>query len=165
MARVLVLLNPGNYTSRGLLRSVQTAAPSVGVQVVVGRVSAATEIASVINGFANQADGGLIVAPDSLTVGNYGSITTLSTQHRLPSIFSFRSFALAGGLMSYGTDIEDIFRGVATYSDRILKGEKVSDLPVQNPTRYKLTINLKTAKAIGVEISPVMLGRADEVIE
>lgn len=165
LARVLVLLNPGNYTSRGLLRSVQAAAPSAGVQAVAGRVSAAAEIATVITAFANQSDGGVIVAPDSLTVGNYGLITTSSNRHRLPSIFPFRSFAAAGGLLSYGTDIEDIFRGAAGYSDRILKGEKAGELPIQNPIRYKLVINLKTAKEIGVEISPMMLGRADDVIE
>jgi putative ABC transport system substrate-binding protein len=165
MTRVLVLLNPGNYTSRGLLRSIQAAAPGAGVQVIVGRASIAEEIAPTLTTFASQPDGGVIIAPDALTVGNFGPIVTLSNRHRLPSIFAFRSYPGAGGLLSYGTDIADIFRGAATYADRILKGEKPSELPVQNPTRYRLVINLKAAKALGLNVSAMMLGRADEVIE
>ena len=165
MTRVMVLLNPENYTSRGLLRSIQAAAPSVGIRVVAARVIAASEIAPAFDTFANQRDGGLIVAPDALTSVYLGQIVALSIQHRLPSIFPFRFFPAAGGLLSYGTDIADIFRGAAGYADRILKGEKPAELPVQNPTRYRLVINLKTAKSLGIEISPIMLGRADEVIE
>ena len=165
LARVLVLLNPGNYTSRGLLRSVQTAGPAAGVQVVVARVTVASEIAPAIGEFARQPNGGIIIAPDSLTAVNMGQIVALSNQNRLTSIFAFRSFPAMGGLLSYGTSIADIFRGAANYSDRIIKGEKPVDLPVQNPTKYQLVINLKTAKAIGVEPSAMFLGRADEVIE
>ena len=165
LARVLVLLNPGNYTSRGLLRSVQTAGPAAGVQVVVARVTVASEIAPAIGEFARQPNGGIIIAPDSLTAVNMGQIVALSNQNRLTSIFAFRSFPAMGGLLSYGTSIADIFRGAANYSDRIIKGEKPVDLPVQNPTKYQLVINLKTAKAIGVEPSAMFLGRADEVID
>jgi putative tryptophan/tyrosine transport system substrate-binding protein len=165
MLRVLVLLNPDNYTSRGLLRSIQAAAPAVGVRVVAARVSAAAEIAPAFTAFTGQPDGGLIVTPDALTSVNLGHIIALSNQHRLPSIYPFRFYPATGGLLSYGTEIADIFRGAADYSDRILKGEKPSELPVQNPTRYRLVINLKAAKAIGIEISPMMLTRADEVIE
>jgi ABC-type uncharacterized transport system substrate-binding protein len=165
LKRVLVLLNPDNYTSRGLLRSVQEAARSVSVQVVNGRVSAASEIAPIFTAFARQSNGGVIVTPDPLTTINLKQIITLSHQHHLPSAHTFRFFPTGGGLLSYGTEITDIYRGAAGYVARILKGEKISELPVQNPTRYRLVINLKTAKALGLEVPPTLLARADEVIE
>jgi len=165
LTRVLVLLNPGNYTSRGLLRSIQAAGPLVGVQIVAGRITVAGEIAPAISEFARQSNGGIIIAPDALTSAHMSQIIALSNQSRLPSIFAFRSFPSSGGLLSYGTEMIDIFRGAATYTDRILKGERPSDLPVQNPTKYHLVINLKTAKALGLNPAPMMLGRADEVIE
>ena len=165
LKRVLVLLNPDNYTSRGLLRSVQAAAPSVGVQVVNGRVSTASEIAPVITAFARQSNGGAIVTPDPLTTTNLGQIIALSNQHHLPGIHPFRFFPAGGGLLSYGTGITDIYRGVAGYVDRILKGEKISELPVQNPTKYQLVLNLKTAKALDLTVPPTLLAIADEVIE
>jgi putative ABC transport system substrate-binding protein len=151
LTRVLVLLNPDNYTSRGLLRSVQAAAPLAGVQVVAGRVIVA--------------GGGIIIAPDSLIAVNMRQIVALSDQHRLPGIYAFRDYPANGGLLSYGTEMASIYGGAATYTDRILKGEKPAELPVQNPTRYQLVINLKAAKTLGIEPSAVMLGRADEVIE
>jgi putative ABC transport system substrate-binding protein len=165
LARVLVLLNPGNYTSRGLLRSIQAAGPSVGVQIVAGRVTVASEIGPVITDFARQSNAGIIIAPDALTAGNMSQIVALSNQSRLPSVYAFRNFPATGGLLSYGTEMIDIFRGAATYTDRILKGERPSNLPVQNPTKYHLVINLRTAKALGLNLPPMMLGRADEVIE
>jgi putative tryptophan/tyrosine transport system substrate-binding protein len=132
---------------------------------VNGRVSTASEIASVITAFVRQSNGGVIVTPDPLTTINLGQIVALSNQHHLPGIHPFRFYPASGGLLSYGTGITDIYRGAAGYVDRILKGEKISELPVQNPTRYQLVINLKTAKAIGLEIPPMLLARADEVIE
>ena len=165
LTRVLVLLNPGNYTSRGLLRSIQAAGPSAGVQVIAARVVVGGEIAPAIAEFARQPNGGIIIAPDSLIAVNMTQIIALSNQHRLPSVYPFRILPAMGGLLSYGTEMEDIFRGAATYTDRILKGERPADLPVQNPTRYRLVLNLKTAKAIGLEPSAVLLGRADDVIE
>jgi putative ABC transport system substrate-binding protein len=165
LTRVLVLLNPDNYTSRGLLRSVQAAAPLAGVQVVAGRVIVAGEIAPVIADFARQPGGGIIIAPDSLIAVNMRQIVALSDQHRLPGIYAFRDYPANGGLLSYGTEMASIYGGAATYTDRILKGEKPAELPVQNPTRYQLVINLKAAKTLGIEPSAVMLGRADEVIE
>jgi len=165
LTRVLVLLNPDNYTSRGLLRSVQAAGPLAGVQVVAGRVIVAGEIAPVIADFARQPGGGIIIAPDSLIAVNMRQIVALSDQHRLPGIYAFRDYPANGGLLSYGTEMAGIYRGAATYTDRILKGEKPAELPVQNPTRYQLVINLKAAKTLGIEPSAVMLGRADEVIE
>jgi ABC-type uncharacterized transport system substrate-binding protein len=165
LSRVLVLLNPDNYTSRGLLRTVQAAAPVVGVQVVAGRVSVASEIVPAITAFARQSNGGIIVTPDPLTTANVEQIITLCNQHRLASIHPFRTYPAGGGFLSYGTDIGDIYRRAATYVDRILKGEKPSELPVQNPIRYHLVINLKTAKALGLTVPPTLLARADEVIE
>jgi putative ABC transport system substrate-binding protein len=165
LARVLVLLNPDNYTSRGLLRSVQAAAPAIGVEVVAARISASSEIEPAFTAFTRQSNGGVIVTPDPLTVINLTQIIALSNQHRLPSIHAFRYLPASGGLLSYGTDITDIFQGAAAYVDRILKGNKLSDLPVQNPTRYRLVINLKTAKSIGLSIPESFLLRADEVIE
>ena len=165
IARVLVLLNPSNYTSRGLLRSIQAAGPSAGVQIVAGRVTVADEIAPVITEFARAPRAGLIIAPDALTASHMNQIVAVSNQSRLPGIYAFRSFPASGGLLSYGTEMIDIFRGAAAYTDRILKGERPGDLPVQNPTKYRLVINLRTAKALGLDLPPMMLGRADEVIE
>jgi putative tryptophan/tyrosine transport system substrate-binding protein len=164
LSRVLILLNPDNYTSRGLLRAIQGAAPTVGVQAVAGRVSTGSEIAPTISAFARQSKGGLVVTPDPLTTVNLGQIIALCNQHRLPGI-AFRFYPAAGGLLSYGTDVEDIYRRAATYVDRIVKGEKPGELPVQNPVRYRLTINLKAAETLGLEVPPTLLARADEVIE
>ena len=165
LVRVLVLLNPSNYTSRGLLRSIQTAGPSVGVQIVAGRVSVPSEIAPAITDFARQSNGGIIIAPDTLIAVNLNQIIALSNQQHLPSVYAFRIFPENGGLISYGTNLIDLFRGAAIYADRILKGEKPSELPVQNPTKYQLVINLKTAKALGIDVPAMLLARADEVIE
>lgn len=163
--RVLVLLNPDNYTSRGLLRSIQTAAPTVNVRVVAARISASSEIAQAFGAFAREPNGAVVIAPDPITAINRQHIITLATQHRLPSIHAFRDHPAAGGLLSYGTNITDIFRGAAEYVDRVLKGEKPSVLPVQNPTKYYLVINRRAAKSIGIDVPPMMLARADEVIE
>ncbi len=165
LARVLVLLNPSNYTSRGLLRSIQAAGPSAGVQIVAGRVTVAGEIAPAITEFARQPNAGLIIAPDALTAAHMSQIAALSNQFHLAGIFAFRFFPEMGGLLSYGTEMIDIFRGAAAYTDRILKGEKPGDLPIQNPIKYRLVINLRTAKALSLNPPPMMLGRADEVIE
>ncbi len=165
LSRVLILLNPDNYTSRGLLRTIQGAAPTVGVQAVAGRVSTGSEIAPAISAFAGQSKGGLVVTPDPLTTVNLGQIIALCNQYRLPGIHAFQFYPAAGGLLSYGTDIEDIYRRAATYVDRIVKGEKPGELPVQNPVRYHLTINLKAANTLGLDVPPTLLARADEVIE
>jgi putative ABC transport system substrate-binding protein len=119
----------------------------------------------VIATFAGQPDGGLITFPHPNTAANRASIIILAARHRLPAIYPFRYFATEGGLMSYGIDQIDQWRGAATYVDRILRGEKPGDLPVQAPTKFELVINLKTAKAIGLHIPPAFPLRADEVIE
>ena len=115
--------------------------------------------------FADQPDGGLIVVPHPRTVANRASIIILAARHRLPAIYPFRYFATEGGLMSYGADQIDQWRGAAVYVDRILRGEKPGELPVQAPTKYELVVNLRTAKALGLKIPPPFPLRADEVIE
>ena len=115
--------------------------------------------------FARSANGGLIVTGSALTTVHRALIVTLAAQHRLPAVYPGRYFVAAGGLISYGPDRVDQYRQAAGYVDRILKGEKPTDLPVQAPTKYELVINLKTAKALGLEVPPTLLARADEVIE
>jgi putative ABC transport system substrate-binding protein len=115
--------------------------------------------------FARSGGGGLIVTVSGLAVAQRDLIVALAAQHKLPAVYSFRGFINSGGLISYGADLVDQFRLAASYVDRILRGEKPADLPVQAPTKYELLINLKTAKALGLELPPSLLARADEVIE
>ena len=118
-----------------------------------------------IAAFANEPNGGLMVLPDVSTLNYREGLIALAGRYRLPTIYPERIFATGGGLLSYGCDVSDIFRRAAGYVDRILKGEKPADLPVQAPTKYELVINLRTAKALGLEIPPRVLALADEVIE
>jgi putative tryptophan/tyrosine transport system substrate-binding protein len=147
------------------LRSAEAVAPSLGVTVTAIDFHDGGEIEHVIATFASQADGGLIVVPNPATVANRASIIILAARHRLPAIYPYRYFATEGGLMSYGPDQIDQWRGAATYVDRILRGEKPGELPVQAPTKYELVVNMKTAKALGLNIPPTLPLRADEVIE
>jgi putative ABC transport system substrate-binding protein len=165
LARALVLLNPENYTSRSLLRTIETVAPAAKVQVSSAGVRNRFEIEAAINTFGQQPNGGMIVLPDPVTTGNDEQIAALALALRLPTVHTFRFHTVNGGLMSYGTDVNDIYRNAAAYVDRILKGAKVGELPVQNPTKYLLVINLKTAKALGLEVPDKLLALADEVIE
>jgi ABC-type uncharacterized transport system substrate-binding protein len=123
------------------------------------------EIERVITAFAQRPNGALILVPTALTVINRQLIINLAARHRLPAIYPYRYFVEAGGLMSYGADEIDQYRLAAGYVDRILKGEKPADLPVQAPTKFELVINLKTAKALGIDVPATVLARADEVIE
>jgi putative ABC transport system substrate-binding protein len=125
----------------------------------------AGEIERAVTAFARSSNGGLIVTGSPLTLVHRDLIITLAARHRLPAVYPFRYFATSGGLISYGPNTTDPHRRAASYIDRILKGEKPADLPVQAPTKYELVINLKTAKALGLEIPPTLLARADEVIE
>jgi putative tryptophan/tyrosine transport system substrate-binding protein len=147
------------------LRAAEAVAPSLGVTVTAVDVNDGSEVERAITTFAGQADGGLIVMPHPYTLGNRGSIIILAARYRLPAIYPFRFFATEGGLLSYGPDQIDQWRGAATYVDRILRGEKPGDLPVQAPTKFELVVNLKTARAIGLNIPPAFPLRADEVIE
>ena len=164
-ARVMVLLNRENYTSRALLRTIEAAAPALGISVTAADVRGAADIQSAITAFAAEPNGGMIVLPDPATTVQSAQIISLALMHRLPTVQAFRYFAAAGGLISYGPDDIDIYRRAGHYVDRILKGANPGELPVQNPTKYQLVINLKTAKALGLEVSDRLLTLADEVIE
>jgi putative ABC transport system substrate-binding protein len=162
--RVMILLNPENYTSQALRRTIESAALPLGIRITAAGVRKPADIEAAMTAFGREA-GGVIVLPDPLTTVQGGQIVGLALSMRLPTIHTFRYFAADGGLMSYGTDLIDLFRRAAGYVDRILKGAEIGQLPVQNPTRYQLVINLKTAKALGLEVPPILLARADEVIE
>jgi putative ABC transport system substrate-binding protein len=140
-------------------------APSLGVEVSPLGVLDAGEIERGITAFVRGSNEGLIVLPSPLPAVHRELIISLAARHRLPGIYGLRFFVAGGGLISYGPDIIDQYRRSAVYVDRILKGEKPADLPVQAPTKYELVINLKTAKALGLEVPPTLLATADEVIE
>jgi len=152
-------------TGVGMFAAVQAAAPSFGVDTNPLSVRDAAEIEHGIEAFARSSSGGLIVPPSPMTVVHRGLIISLAARHQIPAVYPFRRFTTTGGLISYGPDLIDLCRRAAGYADRILKGEKPSDLPVQAPTKFELTINLKTAKALGLTFPLTLLGRADEVIE
>jgi putative ABC transport system substrate-binding protein len=165
LQRALVLLNPDNYTSRALLRTIESVAPVARASVTSAAVRNAREIESAIDAFAREPNGGMILLPDPVMQINQERIIELAILRRLPAIHQNLFFPQAGGLMSYGTDFVDVYRRAAGYVDRILKGAKVGELPVQNPVKYELVINLKIARTIGLEVPPMLLARADVVIE
>ena len=165
MTRAAVLRDPADATAIGQFGAVKGAAPSFGVEISPIGVGSAEEIERGITAFAREPNGGLIVLPLPMTVIHRNLIIKLAAQHRLPNVYNSRFFAAEGGLVSYGADVLDQYRRTASYVDRILKGEKPGDLPVQAPTKYELAINLKTAKVLGLEIPATVLARADEVIE
>jgi ABC-type uncharacterized transport system substrate-binding protein len=140
-------------------------APSLGVELSPVNVRDAGEIERAIAAFAHSSNAGLILTASALAFVHRNLIVILAARHKLPAVYFARAFVAAGGLVSYGTDVIDQYRRAAGYIDRILKGEKPADLPVQSPTKYELVINLKTAKALGLEVPPTLLARADEVIE
>jgi putative ABC transport system substrate-binding protein len=162
--RAAVIRDPTNTAGIGQFAAIQSVAPSLGVEVVPLNVRAATEIEHAVAAFARAPNGGLIVTGSALAVLHRDLIVTMGARHKLPAVYWDRA-PVGGGLISYGPDLLDQFRRAATYVDRILKGEKPADLPVQAPTKYELVIKLKTAKALGLEIPPTVLARADEVIE
>jgi putative ABC transport system substrate-binding protein len=165
LVRVAVLFNPQTTTARGnvFLPAIEAAAGSIPVEVLA--VRDAGEMEERIAAFARQPAGGLIVGPDPFTTTHRQKIAALAAQHKLPAIYPYRWFAAAGGLISYGTDVLDQFRRAGGYIDRVLKGEKAGELPVQAPSKFELVLNLGAAKALGLAIPPTLLARADEVIE
>jgi putative ABC transport system substrate-binding protein len=163
--RVLVLANSENDANLIDLRVIEAAAPSFGVQVSSGIVRDAGEIESAIEAIARTPNAGLIVNAGPPMSDRRKLIFALASRYRLPAVYMFRFFTVDGGLLSYGPDTLDMYRRSATYVDRILKGEKPVDLPVQAPVKYELVINLNAAKAIGLIVPPTLLARADEVIE
>jgi ABC-type uncharacterized transport system substrate-binding protein len=165
VTRAAVIRDPVLSAGTGQYGALQSAAPSVGVEVSPVNVRDAAEIERAVAAFARSSNGGLIVTASALAVAHRELIVTLAARHKLPAVYYRRYFVTVGGLISYGPDVADQQRRAAGYVDRILKGEKPADLPVQLPTKYELVINLKTAKTLGLEIPPMLLARADDVIE
>ena len=165
VTRTAVLRDPLLPNAIGQYAVIQSVAPALGVDVTVINLRDAGEIERAVTAFAGSPNGGLIVTTSPLAIAHRELIIALAAKHKLPAVYWRRGFVASGGLISYGFDVLQQFRGAAGYVDRILTGEKAADLPVQAPTKYELVINLKTAKALGLEIPPSLLARADEVIE
>jgi putative ABC transport system substrate-binding protein len=166
VTRAAVLRDPALVAGIGQFAVIQSVAPSVGVEVIpINLLRDAAEIKREVAAFAQSANGGLISTASALSGVHRDLIITLAAEHKLPAVYHERNYVTAGGLISYGPNFVDQFRRAASYVDRILKGEKPADLPVQAPTKYELVINLKTAKALGLAVPPSVRARADEVIE
>jgi putative ABC transport system substrate-binding protein len=166
VARVAFLFNPATATyAEYYLTPFKAAAASFGVEAIAAPVHNTSELESVVAAQAHTPNTGLVLMPDAFTIDHSEEITLLAARYRLPAIYPFRFITELGGLLSYGNNRLDNFRSVATYADRILKGAKPSELPVQAPVKFELAINLKTAKALGLDVPPLLQQRADEVIE
>src|SRR5262245_4322008 len=166
VTQVAVMFNPHTSPYNALwMHSITTAAPAFGVSAAQASVETSEDIRSTISALGAKSGSGLIVPSDSFTYERHALIAPLATSSRLPAVYSFSRFAHEGGLISYGIDLVEQLAKAATYIDRILKGDKAGDLPVQGPTRYTMAINLKAAKVLGLDIPPTLLARADEVIE
>jgi putative ABC transport system substrate-binding protein len=166
ITRVAALFNPAMapYADYWLSRF-EAAAPSFAVEAIRAPIKDTSELESVIAAQAREPNSGLFVLPDAFTFAYRVEIVSLAMRHRLPAVYAFRFFSELGGLLSYGNDLNENFRRAATYVDLILKGAKPSELPVQAPVKFELVINLKTAKALRLDVSPALIARADEVIE
>ena len=143
----------------------KAAAASFAVEAITAPVRDISELEPVIASQAQEPNGGLVLMPDTFTIAHRAAVTSLATRYRLPAVYPFRVFAEVGGLLSYGNDLVDQYRRAASYADRILKGEKPGDLPVQAPIKFEMVVNLKTAKALGITVSTSVVARANEVIE
>ena len=165
VTRAAVLRNPATPTGPSQFGVIQTVAPSLRMDVSPVNLRDAGEIERAVATFARPSNGGLILTATSLADSHRDLIVTLVARHKLPAVYYERNFVAAGGLISYGADFVDQFRRAAGYVDRILKGEKLADMPAQAPTKFELAINLKTARALGLTVPPSLLARADEVIE
>jgi putative ABC transport system substrate-binding protein len=164
VARVALIANPRNMFDY-FLQAAEPVARSLSIELVPIRVENAAEIEHAIESFAGKPNGGLMLPPDATTSVHRDLIIALAAQHHLPAVYALRLFVAAGGLISYGVDFTNQFREAASYVDRILRGEKAADLPVQVPTKYETVVNLKTAQALGLTVPPNLIGIADEVIE
>jgi putative tryptophan/tyrosine transport system substrate-binding protein len=164
-ATIGILLNPTWPLAVSQLRDMQEAAHSVGVQIHILRASSDREIDTAFETASQQRIAALVVAGDAFLNTRRDRVTALATRHAMPAMYSFRDYAVAGGLMSYGIDLPDVYRQVGIQSGRILKGAKPADLPVVQPTEFELVINLKAVKALGLNFPPGLLAIADEVIE
>ena len=165
MRRAAVIRDPALTSGTGQFAAIQALAPSLGIEVSPVNVRDAGEIERAVAIFARSSNSGLVVTGSALALVHHQTIVTLAARHKLPAIYWIRFFVTSGGLMSYGPDLIDQSWRAAGYVDRILRGEKPADLPVQAPTKYELVINLKTARALSLDVPPTLLARADEVIE
>jgi putative ABC transport system substrate-binding protein len=166
VARAAVLFNPATAPFAGMMvRVIEETASSLAVAVRVAPCSDDAEIEAMMAGLAREERGGLLVLPENFNIVHREAIITLAARYRLPAVYPYRFFTESGGLMSYGIDPYDLFRRAASYVDLILKGAKPADFPVQNPNKFELVINLKTARALGITVAPLLVDTADEVIE
>jgi putative ABC transport system substrate-binding protein len=165
LTQAAVIRDPAISAGLGQWGAIQSAAPSLGLEVIPVNVRDGNEIERGIAAFARKSNGGLVVSGSARVVAHRNLVIALAARHKLPAVYPQRFYVDAGGLISYGPDFVDQFRRAAGYVDRILKGEKPADLPVEAPTKYETVINLKTAKALGLEVPPTLLARADGVIE
>ena len=165
VTRAVVLRDSGVAAQVGMFGGIQTAANSRGLELRPIDLYEKSEVEGAVAAFAREPNGGLIASPGTRVLSQRKLIVALAAQHKLPAVYPYSSHVAGGGLISYGIDQTDQFRRAAGYVDRILKGEKPADMPVQNPTKYELVINLKTAKALGLIVPPTLLATADEVIE
>jgi ABC-type uncharacterized transport system substrate-binding protein len=162
---VTVLFNPDNAAMPGQLHAIAVAAPSLGLKITEAKVHNRAEIEHALNGLSGVPNIGLLVLPEFVTTLHRDLIVALAARHRIPAVYAHRFFSASGGLISYGVDNNAVYRRAASYVHRLLRGEKAADLPVQQPTKFELVINLSAAKALGLEVPPSLLARADEVIE
>jgi putative ABC transport system substrate-binding protein len=165
ITRVLAIMHPETLAHQAMWQSIEEAGPRLAIEAIPGHVHNAAEIEQVVTSFAQKPDGGLIVLPHALTVFNASVIIALAHRYRMPDVHALAEAVAVGGLVSYGLNWNDQFRRAAEYVDRILKGTKPADLPVEQPTKFELAINLKIAKVLGLTLPGTLLARADEVIE
>ena len=165
ITKIALIFNPHTAPYQGILPSIEAAAPGLSLQITIRGVADATVLETTLADAGHDTGTALIVFPDLFTTTHKEQIIGLAMQYRLPAVYPFRHMVTSGGLISYGPDTVDQFRRAAAYVDRIFKGEKPADLPFQEPVKYELAINLRTAKALGLEVPPQLLARADEVIE
>jgi putative ABC transport system substrate-binding protein len=165
VSRVLIIQNARNPTRRDFLPAIEALGTASNIRLVNPELEHSADIEKAVEAFARESNGGVVVLPSAFTNVHRRTLVALAALHRLPAVYPFRHFAVEGGLITYGPEPLDLWRRAASYVDRILKGEKAGDLPVQQPTKYELVINLKTAKALGLAVPPSLLARADEVIE
>jgi putative tryptophan/tyrosine transport system substrate-binding protein len=163
--KIALLVNPTNLAAEAQVRTVQAAARTLGLQIDVLNASSEREIDAAVASLAELRSSGLVIAGDGVFVNRSEQLAALALRHATPAIFQYHEFAAAGGMMSYGTSLAEISRLVGVYAGRVIKGEKPADLPVVQPTKFELVINLKTTKALGIEVPPTLLALADEVIE
>ena len=165
LTRVALIANPKTTNYDYFLQAAETAASALAIELVAIRIASASDIEPAVIGFARAPNGGLMFIPDATNTANRDLVIAVAARSGLPAVYPFRYFVAAGGLMSYGNELVAMYRQAAIYADRILRGAKPAELPVQTPTTYQTVVNLKAAKALGLAVPPSLLVRADEVIE